>query len=194
MPEQDAVLAITSGVRDMQAVLNVAWQHLLPGMGVARERSESSPVKERLAALNVTPPQGQPGSPTGKRISGRSFHLEPNEEKFETASFTARDGRVVISLRDGSGEQRIECGSDEWLRGKAPMPNSLGGGPVTLSPFAARGAWESNDTYTARLCFYETPFVQTVTCKFAGDQVTITRKMNVGFGPTDRPALVGKAG
>src|SRR4051812_35680611 len=32
LPEQDAVLAITSGVRDMQAVLNLVWDKLLPGM------------------------------------------------------------------------------------------------------------------------------------------------------------------
>src|SRR5579883_1127539 len=32
MPEQDAVVAITSGVRDMQAVLNLVWDKLLPAM------------------------------------------------------------------------------------------------------------------------------------------------------------------
>src|SRR5438309_10018930 len=32
MPQQDAVLAITSGVGDMQAVLNAVWDHLLPAM------------------------------------------------------------------------------------------------------------------------------------------------------------------
>ncbi len=32
MPEQDAVIAITSGVRDMQAVLNLVWDKLLPAM------------------------------------------------------------------------------------------------------------------------------------------------------------------
>src|SRR5262245_43043714 len=31
LPEQDAVIAITSGVRDMQAVLNLVWDKLLPG-------------------------------------------------------------------------------------------------------------------------------------------------------------------
>ena len=30
MPEQDAVLVITSGVKDMQAVLTLVWDKLLP--------------------------------------------------------------------------------------------------------------------------------------------------------------------
>ena len=32
MPEQDAVVAITSGTRDMQAVMNLVWDKLLPAM------------------------------------------------------------------------------------------------------------------------------------------------------------------
>jgi CubicO group peptidase (beta-lactamase class C family) len=32
LPEQDAVIAITSGLRDMQAVLNLVWDKLLPGL------------------------------------------------------------------------------------------------------------------------------------------------------------------
>src|SRR3954463_7671168 len=32
LPDQDAVIAITSGVRDMQAVLNLVWDKLLPAL------------------------------------------------------------------------------------------------------------------------------------------------------------------
>ena len=35
MPDQDAVLAITSGIGDMQAALDLVWEHLLPAMGAA---------------------------------------------------------------------------------------------------------------------------------------------------------------
>ena len=36
MPEQDTVIAITSGVKDMQAVLNLIWDKLLPAMDARR--------------------------------------------------------------------------------------------------------------------------------------------------------------
>src|SRR5207248_10319236 len=36
MPDEDAVVAITSGIKDMQAVLNIIWDKLLPAM-VGRE-------------------------------------------------------------------------------------------------------------------------------------------------------------
>ena len=36
IPEQDAVVAITSGVRDMQKVMNLVWDKLLPAMKSGR--------------------------------------------------------------------------------------------------------------------------------------------------------------
>ncbi|MFN8541293.1 MAG: hypothetical protein U0232_27930 [Thermomicrobiales bacterium] len=38
LPDQDAVLAITSGLRDMQPPLNLVWEHLLPRWATRRSR------------------------------------------------------------------------------------------------------------------------------------------------------------
>jgi hypothetical protein len=91
-----------------------------------------------------------------------------------------------MTLRDQHGEHPVECGSGAWVKGTT----ALGNRPPRK--VAASGAWTEEDIYTIKLCFYETPFVQTVTWKFAGDQVTVNRKMNVGFGPTESPVLVGR--
>jgi len=55
------------------------------------------------------------------------------------------------------------------------------------------GAWTSDDTFTAKLCFTHTPFIATVKLKFTGDEVRCETEMNVGFGPTKEVPLVGKA-
>jgi hypothetical protein len=93
-----------------------------------------------------------------------------------------------MTLRDERGEHPVECGNGAWVKGTA----ALGDQPART--VAASGAWTDEDTYTMKLCFYETPFIETVACKFAGDRVTVSRKMNVGFGPTERPPLVGRLG
>jgi hypothetical protein len=80
----------------------------------------------------------------------------------------------------------IACGNDSWVKGVTAFGNR------SPAKVAARGSWADEDTYAMKLCFYETPFVQTITCKFSGDQVTVNRKMNVGFGPTEHPALQGR--
>src|SRR5437773_2555584 len=66
MPDQDAVVAITSGVKDMQAVLNVIWDKLLPALQSQTMPADSAASQElthRLAHLEVRPAQGSATSP-----------------------------------------------------------------------------------------------------------------------------------
>lgn len=186
MPEQDAVIAITSGVGDMQAVLNVVWDHLLPAMHADPLPAAGGPeLPHRLAGLSVPPPEGNATSPAAKRVSGKTYRLEANEGKIETITCTFETSRCRISTVDENGAHEMTCGSTSWVKGTAPM------GPNPPGKIAARGAWASDDTYMAKLCFYETPFVQTSTFRFEGDKVTVAQKVNVGSGPTERPPLTG---
>jgi hypothetical protein len=70
----------------------------------------------------------------------------------------------------------------EW---ESPLPVAAG------QPVAASGAWTDEDTLTVKACFYETPFCETLRLRFAGDALVLDQEMNVGFGPTVRPTLVG---
>ena len=60
------------------------------------------------------------------------------------------------------------------------------------SAVAATGAWTDDDTLALKACFHETPFCATLSLRFAGDALVLEREMNVGFGPTKRPQLVGR--
>lgn len=57
---------------------------------------------------------------------------------------------------------------------------------------AATGAWMTDDTYTVKACLYETPFCATLSLWFTGRALVLDQEMNVGFGPTKRPQLVGR--
>ena len=50
-----------------------------------------------------------------------------------------------------------------------------------------------DDTLVVKPCLYETPFVPTLTFQFSDDEMRYTLEMNVSFGPTAAPTLVGKA-
>ena len=84
-------------------------------------------------------------------------------------------------------EQRIACGAGAWTKGRFSF------GPMFPGPAAASGAWVGEDTYKARICFYETPFLLTLTLKFEGEKLLVDAESNVGFGVTRIPQLVGKA-
>jgi CubicO group peptidase (beta-lactamase class C family) len=188
LPEQDAVLAITSGIGDMQAVLNVAWDTLLPGMAPSHlQATVPAELNRRLGALEVRHPESKTEPATAKRVSGKTYRFDANDPKIEAITPTFRGSRCTLAVRDAKGERKIECGGDEWVRGVGVVTAPLAG--TIDAKVAARGGWTADDTYEMTLAFYETPFIQTLTWKFTDDQVSVTSKMNVGGA--EKP-LVGR--
>jgi CubicO group peptidase (beta-lactamase class C family) len=191
MPDQDAVVAITSGTSDLQGVLNLVWQHLLPALQAGPlppDAAGQDALAKKLGALSLAPQAGRPASPLAKRLAGRRFVFPANDEKAEWVALDlAKDGEVTLVTRFAGRDARVPMGSGHWGR-EVLVP--MNGRDERAS---ASGAWTAPDTYEARISLRETPFVLWAKLRFAGDEVTFDRGANVGFGPTQRPALVGKA-
>jgi hypothetical protein len=191
LPEHDAVIAVTSGVRDMQAVLNLVWEHLRPAMKPAPLPADAEGRKRlegALAGLRVRMPEGAATSPAAAGVTGKRFAFPANEQKLESIALEpGANGAVTLVARYEGGERRLEIGRGEWRKGRLAL------GMQPEQPVAASGAWTAPDTYTAKICFYETPFAVTLTLRFAGDQLTYDSEYNVAFGPTKQPQLVGVA-
>jgi CubicO group peptidase (beta-lactamase class C family) len=189
LPAQDAVIAITSGVKDMQAVLNLVWDKLLPAMkstSLATDDEGRKQLEQTLKGLSLRP---QEGSSSAAKVVGKKYVFPANERKLEaiTLESEGKDSAVTVVARTNGVEQRIVCGRGTWQKGRAAW------GPLREQPAAASGAWTEDDTFTAKLCFYETPFTTTVTLKFSGEELRFDSQSNVGFGRTKQPQLVGKA-
>lgn len=197
LPDQDAVVAITSGVRDMQAVLNVIWDKLLPALqprALRRNAVASRQLKATLAGLEVRPAQGAATSVLAGQVWGRRFTFPANEAKIEGLMLSSSDGGKSLTLalqRDGQ-TVTLPCGYREWKKGRAPF---LGGALAQFpdEPTAGTFAWPADNTCLLKFCAYETPYHTTLTLKFEGDQVTMDSEMNVAFGATRRPPLTGRA-
>lgn len=186
LPEEDAVLAITSGTRDMQAVLDLVWEKLLPAfrrVSLPADEAAAGKLAATLAALRVPlPPAGL--APPG--VDGKVFTFGDNAAKLESvAILPGADGEAVVFRADGK-EHRIECGRGAWRRGDV----AWGGFPPR--PAAVAGGWEGN-TFTLRICFIETPFVATARLAVAGDEARMTSEVNVNFGPVKQPEIVARA-
>ena len=122
-------------------------------------------------------------------MSGKKYVFPANERKLEaiTLESDGKDGAVTLVARFDGVERRIVCGRGAWQKGRVAW------GPFPEQPAAASGAWTEDDTFTAKICFYETPFIITVRLKFSGDELRCDAESNVGFGPIKQPQLVGKA-
>jgi CubicO group peptidase (beta-lactamase class C family) len=186
MPDQDAVIAITSGVKDMQSVVNLVWDKLLPAMKSAPLATDDDARKKldvTLAGLTLRP---QEGSSSPAKVSNKKFVFPTNERKLEAIALDSDDKAVTLVARFGGIEQKIVCGQGGWRKGR------LAYGSLPDQPAAVSGAWTADDTYTAKICFYETPFIVTLKLKFSGDKLLFDSQSNVGFGSTKQPQLVGK--
>ena len=200
MPDQDAVLAITGGLDDMQPPLDLVWQHLLPAMGAAPlpdDKAAQAALAGKLASLHLLPPPREASSPTAARVSGRSYAVTANPDGIEMIRFDFDPAEARITVHLGGQYQQIVCGYGQWRRGESALSPLDARHPLAEQPaepwkIGASGAWTDGATYTAKLWFYETPFALTLTCRFAGDGLVVEQRANAGFGPLARPRLEGR--
>ena len=190
LPEQDAVIAITSGVKNMQGVLDLVWDKLLPAMkaeSLAADDAAREKLGQKLAGLTMRPPQGSASSESLEKVSGKKYVFPTNDRKIEAITLKANaDGETTLIVRTDGVDRTIDCVRGGWKKGKIAF------GRFTEQPAAASGAWTGDDTFKAKICFYETPFTISVEIKFAGDEATVGVESNVGFGPTGEAKLSGK--
>ena len=81
LPDLDAVIVITSGVRDMQSVMDLVWQTLLPAMrpGVLPENPAARRrLDARLAHLAVRTPVGLATGALATAVSKRWYQIPEN--------------------------------------------------------------------------------------------------------------------
>ena len=189
-PEQDAVLAVNSGVGEMFTVLNVVWDKLLPALcpSAAPEdpRAEEA-LCARVSQLALQVPSAAPVSPLAAQISGRSYEMEPNEMGIRALGVTAGPRGCTLSIRERKGHKSAECAYEGWHLGESSVL-----GP-TSQPMAGHAAWVQPDTLRLTLRRRLTPFVVTVDLAFKDDQVVLNARMNVNFGPTELPPARGTA-
>ena len=197
MPDQDAVVAINSGLQDMQAVLNVIWDKLLPAFQAQPLPPNSAAAKQlqnRLAQLEISPARGAAISPSAENFLNRKFVFAANDQNLESLTLVSSDAgkTLTLTLQENGKEAKLPCGYREWKKSSAPLfagkmaqfPNE---------PMAGTFAWPTDDTCTIKLCAFETPYQMTLTLNFSGDQLTLDSETNVAFGATKRPQLIGRA-
>ena len=191
MPQQDAVIAMTSGTRDLQGVLNLVWDKLLPAMGAGPlpdNEQAGQELKARLSKLVLPTPKGK--DQVASADAGKTFTFPANDQKIDALRLecNSADGETTLVGRfNGKAEQRIPCGANEWKKCRL----AFGAQPEQAA--AVSGAWTDPATYTAKICFYETPFTVTAKLMFADGKLRLNSSSNVSFGPGKKSELVGES-
>jgi CubicO group peptidase (beta-lactamase class C family) len=198
VPELDAVVAITSGVRDMQRVMNLVWDKLLPAMKstpLAEDSTARRKLELRLADLMMWLPSGQPTATLAAKVSGRWYQFPENDRRIQAVALDFSAASPALVVRTAGKEARTPIGIGSWAKGRGGFTNDLDQFlSVPVNPLvAASGAWTADDVFTVKLALYETPFYSTLAFRFSGDRLLLDAEHNVAFGPTKLPQLVGQA-
>jgi len=192
MEEYDAVLAMTCGTRDMGAVMNTAWEFLLPGFhdgALPADSAAHDALLAKLASLTAPPQRGDVNAPIAASVAGRHYKLPANDQRIESITLDATDAAGVTSFTfmiDGTA-QHFTAMPGAWRRGGEVWSDT---GP---EPVAASGAWTDDYSYTLKLCGYRTTYTTTYRLRFAGSQLIVDSERNVAFGSRTQPTVTGKA-
>jgi hypothetical protein len=204
LPDQDAVVAITSETGDMQAVMDAVWNHILPAFGASSlpaDAAATSALNQKLSSLALTYPMQEATSPLAASVSGKTFVFEKNTTNTSTLSLTFGNGSCLVKLRDEQGMHQFICGLNRWVEGESTLstkPIKLVPTPVpgeTSTRLAATGTWPDANTFLMTWRFIETAHYETVTCRFGADTVEVQFESSIAkINKTKdaRPVLQGK--
>lgn len=190
MPEQDAVIAITSGVADMQAVLNLVWEHLLPAMGEKTADEDTialDGLRSRMSGLQLGPKSGSAMSGISSEVSGCCYELESGANPIKGISIAFRGDcfAAVFKVEDGECTVKGGLGLGHWIESGLDIP----GFPPKAS---INGVWVNGNTFEITLRYIDSPFADTILCRYSDDTVRVSAATNVSFGPRERFEITGR--
>jgi CubicO group peptidase (beta-lactamase class C family) len=200
MPDEDAVVAITSETPDMQDELNLVWKYLLPAMSKQHAGSPSSravALQQKLAGLALPLPGKDAAPPRESAIGGKTFVLSPNERSLQSMSFRFGRKHCFLTMKYDTATYTIGFSSFDWEKGRTNRP-----GPYLLekakanrkglAPYAIAGQyyWKDANTLELTLRYIESPHTEKIHCHFDQNQIAVS--FDNSFNPnTHTPVITG---
>ena len=199
MPEQDAVIAITSQTGDMQKELNLVWKYLLPGFAEKKlhpDEEALSKLNKRLASLQLPVYYRNSSSPLEKEFSGKTYLFGSNGNYIRSLKLDISDTLATLQLRKASTDYLLNFTAGEWYYDvtELPGPNLVPNKNIdVIRPFKVAGSytWLDNNSAEFTLRYIESPHTETITCVFLEDKVGVSLK-NIFTGKDDIKLIEGK--
>ena len=182
-PDKKAIIAITSAVPDMQSVLNLIYEHLLPAM--AHENTlPSSPDYLKLQkvqkGLALDPPKSINRSDREPHLMGLGFTFTMHPMGIKSISFSFEGDTLTISLENDQSTSAFLSGREQWVYFTTP-PLEFTGSTEKLFHAAGSFTWESENILVVTTRLFETPYIITDRYTFSPKGFTLLSCLNVSF-------------
>ncbi len=161
LPEQDAVIACTAQVVDMQSELQLVWSHLLPSFSSMRaDPVADAELAERLARLStrtIDSTSSGPGAPVEFSVASLA-DLDPLTKL--TTPYIDRIERIRVEPTPGGSRLLVQVSGSENLfdlRRSQWIDGYLRGLHTPFSEVSVTGGWVSAEHFHADVVSRRTP-------------------------------------
>jgi CubicO group peptidase (beta-lactamase class C family) len=183
LPDQDAVIAITSETGDMQGELNLVWQYLLPAMQINNKtfnKNDAEALKKKLEMLKLPLPPKADTAFVEPVLTAKKFKIEPNTKNIETIFFNEKNKVITLTINAKSETYSINFGDGKWMEGTTTMlgpslveaaKNHFTGLPP--SQIAGSYSWKDPKTLEMKLRYIDSPHSLQITISFNDNNVSV---------------------
>ena len=194
MPKQDAVLAITAGQGDMQAILTPIWELLLPAMAdhaLPDAPDAQKALNDVLRSRRIVPPQPLfdpaepcsctyqlPDNPFG--ISHIAFRIQPKGRSAIVITKSGQD-HVIYPACGAHHDQYFDAAAERSFPFNAFTP---------YGDLAFAGAWQAADCYELQVVCTHSAYIRTFRFTFVQDRLIVDYRQNVAC-PADGLHWIG---
>jgi hypothetical protein len=180
LPDQDAVIIITSETSNMQSELNLVWKYLVPAFTekLPEDRKSLAELKTLLSSRKLDMPAGEKNK-TLPSVSGKTFNIHSASSPLTRFKVEFSNSGCMVTFTD-SITHRISFGQNKWIAGETArygpyLVGSFKGNRKGLPGFKVRSSYNWKDSSTLQLTvrYIESPHTEFITCKFEKGEVLL---------------------
>lgn len=192
-PQHDASMVITAGIDGSKLILPILYRHFPLAFELPPSPEADARLRVRLAPTREVEALVSLAEPAPERSGTAEYAIHDNPSGVTALKLDVAADGCGMTLVDAEGEHTIRVGIGRWVEGRTDMPGrDLHHGYRLQSAVVVAGArWRDPHTLEMTWIFVETAFRDTVVCRFSGDRISLSRRVNVNSGPLSQPELVG---
>ncbi|WP_321438093.1 serine hydrolase [uncultured Bacteroides sp.] len=181
MPDQDAVLAVTANVNDMQKELQQVWDSILPAIAnkkLPENNNAYNALTQKLKTLELPSPFKVKAEIKKDNFS-KIYAMESNDSGIRNIALKQKDDLCYLTIRTNSATHNFVCGNNKWEYSEtdknSPYYNAGYRNPIGLSPFAVAGCytWEDSGNMCLKLIYTEDSSNESYHITFDGKRIIV---------------------
>jgi hypothetical protein len=182
VPEKDLAIAITSCIENMQNVLTILWDKLIPALEDAALPENPTAHKTLLAAASAL---SMPILPAAARPPGprQTFEFQPNDASIHSLSVEVGETECALTFHTERGIEQLRAGFGSHRVGTFQLTDPM------AHPTAASATWIAADILEIQSCCLDGTYRDTYQIHFNDPHHPLKRTMRCSLLRSPMPEL-----